>query len=297
MTISTTAPPARVALSPLLRVRWWFPVAAVALAAAATIYLSVLVGLVRQWYEDPNSAYGCLIAVAAVVAFRQHSQHLRSYSIQGSWSGAAALVFAVLLYAIATLAADVFLLRTSFVVFCAAAVWFVWGSAHVRALAPALMLCLVVIPPPTAVVTELTMPLQLAASQFAALLLGLVGIDVVRDGNVLTLSYITLEVAEACSGMRSIVTLLALVAVYWGTTGVSLARVLLLAAATVPVAIAGNGLRVAATAILASALGGGATRGFVHEAIGVVTFVVMCAALAGVHLLASRRTRAAKAAA
>jgi exosortase len=168
---------------------------------------------------------------------------------------------------------------------------FVCGTAHVRALAAPLVLCFAAIPLPSAVVTELTMPLQLAASQCAAGLLSTMGIDVVRDGNVLTLSYITLEVAEACSGMRSLVTLLALVAVYWGTCGASLRRALLLAAAVVPVSLAGNGLRVAATALLASRIGEDAVRGLVHDLTGFASFVVMCAALVAVHALTSRVTR------
>jgi exosortase len=292
MMTSTTAPPACVGSSPVPRVQARFAaVAAVMLAAAAPIYLPVVVGLMRQWYEDPNSSYGCMVAIAAVVSLRQRWRRLRSLPIEGSWWAAAGLVPAALLYAIATLAADVFLLRSSLAIFCAAAVWFVCGSAHVRTLAPTLALCLAAIPLPTALVTELTLPLQLAASQLATVLLGLMSIDVVRDGNVLTLSYITLEVAEACSGMRSVVTLLALVAVYWGIRGAALARILPLAAATIPVALAGNGLRVAATALLASRLGADATRGVVHDATGLATFVLMCAALGGVHLAASRPSR------
>ena len=266
-------------------------VAAAACAAAATIFLPVIAGLARQWYEDPNATYGSLVVIAVVVATRQRWQRLRDAPLHGSWWGGAALAAAAALYAAATLAADVFLLRASCVVFGAAAVWFVCGAACLRVLAAPLALCVAAIPPPAALVTELTMPLQLAASSLATLLLGLGGINVVRDGNILTLSYITLEVAEACSGMRSIVTLLALVGVYAATSGAALARVLLLAAATLPVAIAGNGLRVAATAMLAAGLGESATRGLAHEMTGFATFAVMCVALATVHRAASRVVR------
>jgi exosortase len=286
MMVSTTAPPVHEPSS-----RQWL-VAAVVLAAAASIYLSVFAGLVRQWYEDANSAYGFLVAGAAAVAILQRWRRVRALRVEGSWLGLAALIAAAALYVVAALAADMFLLRISFVAFLAAAVWFVCGAAHVRLLAAPLVLCVAAIPPPGALVTELTMPLQLAASYLATLLLGLLGIDVVLDGNILTLSYITLEVAEACSGMRSIVTLLALVAVYGGISGAAVGKVLLLAMATLPVALAGNALRVAATAILASRLGEDATRGVVHDATGFAAFTVMCAALVAVHVLACRYERA-----
>jgi len=266
-------------------------VAVVTGTAAAILFLPVIAGLTRQWYEDANATYGAFVALAAVVAMRQRWSRVRMAPREGSSWGGWALAGAVALHVVATLAADMFLLRASSVVFCAAAVWFVCGPACVRVLAAPLMLLLVAIPPPGALVTELTMPLQLAASQLATLLLGLLGLDVVRDGNILTLSYVTLEVAEACSGMRSIVTLLALVAVYGATSSVSAGRVALLAVATVPVALVGNGLRVTATAILASRLGEDATLGPVHDATGFAAFAAMCAALTAVHVAASRYAR------
>jgi exosortase len=288
MTVATAAPPARGPSSRGERL------AAVAAAAAAvSIYAPVAAGLVRQWYEDPNAAYGALVAIAAVFAMRQRWRRLTTLPREGSWLGLAGLAAAAILYAAGTLAADLFLLRISFVAFGAAVVWFVWGTPALRVMAVPIVLAAAAIPLPNALVTELTLPLQLGASQLATVLLGAVGIDVIRDGNVLTLSYITLEVAEACSGMRSLVTLLALVAVYWGTSGATLTRAAILAVAAVPVALAGNGLRVAFTAVLAGRIGENAVRGFAHDATGFVTFLVMGAALVGVHLLSSRTSRAA----
>lgn len=284
MTVFTAAPPARRPSS--LRARCWLAASAV-VAGAASLYASIVAGLVRQWYEDPNAAYGALVAVAAVVAFRQRWPRLRSLPIElSSWSPLA-LLAAAGLYLAGTLAADVFLLRVSLVVLCAAAWWFVCGTAYLRALAVPLVLVMCAVPMPAAVVTELTMPLQLAASQCASGLLGLMGIDVVRDGNVIVLPSITLEVAEACSGMRSLATLLALVAVHWGTSGSGPQRSLVLAAATVPVAIAGNGLRVAVTGLLASRMGEDAARGLTHDATGFIAFLVMCGALVALYAAAS----------
>jgi exosortase len=267
-------------------------VAAAAAGAAAALYAPVAAGLAVQWYRDPDTAYGALVLAAAVVAARQRWGVVRSLPARGSASGAAALSLAALLYVAATLAADVFLLRVSAVAFAGAIVWFVFGSGHVRVLIPVFVLLVAAIPLPTALVTELTMPLQLAASRCAEVLLAAGGIDVARDGNVLILSYITLEVAEACSGMRSMVTLLALVAAYWGTTGAPTGRVLVLAAAAVPVAVLGNGLRVVATAVLAAWIGERAADGPVHEATGFVAFVVMCGVLVALLAVPLPRGRA-----
>jgi exosortase len=282
MTIAGPAPPARDLSS--------VPAAAAGVAAAA-LYAPVLSGIVRQWYEDPNAAYGALVAIAAAAAAWQRWPRARAMPIRGSAWGSAALIAAAAMYAAATLAADLFLVRASFVAFAAATLWFVFGTAHLRRFAAPLALALAAIPLPSALITQATLPLQLAASHLAAATLATLGLDVVRDGNVLTLSYITLEVAEACSGMRSVVTLLALVGVYWGIGGPRFGRVLLLAAAVVPVALAGNSLRVVATALLAAPLGEGAARGFVHEATGFAAFAVMCTAMVGVHVVTARAPR------
>jgi exosortase len=265
--------------------------AAIAIIAAVSLYGSIALGLAQQWYEDPNAAYGGVVAIAAVVIAARRWRSLAGLEFRGSWYGSAALAFAAGAYAIGTLAADVFMLRLSLLAFVIAAVWFVLGTAHLRMLAAPLMLLVVAIPLPSALVTELTLPLQLAASRCAAGLLQLAGVAVVRDGNVLTLNYITLEVAEACSGMRSLVTLIALIGVYAAAYEATVKRTVFLLAAAIPVAIAGNGLRVAFTGLLAARLGEGAAKGVVHDATGWVAFVLMCAALVAVQAMLSRTVR------
>jgi exosortase len=268
----------------------WFA-AAIVTIVAASLYASTIFGLAQQWYTDPNAAYGGIVAIAAAVIAARRWRSLAALPPTGSWWGAFGLCAAALVYAVGTLAADVFLLRLSLIAFLIATVWFAFGAAYLRMLAAPFMLLLVAIPLPSALVTELTLPLQLAASRCAEGLLQLAGVAVARDGNVLTLNYITLEVAEACSGMRSLVTLTALIAVYAATSEASVRRTVFLLIAAVPVAIAGNGLRVAFTGLLAARLGESAATGIVHDATGWVAFVLMCGAIVAVHAAVSRSAR------
>jgi exosortase len=101
---------------------------------------------------------------------------------------------------------------------------------------------------------------------------------VVRDGNLLTLPNITLEVAEACSGLRSVISLVAVAAVCGALIPLSWKRSALLVVAAIPIAVVGNGFRVAATGILATWIGPIAVRGAIHEATGFVAFLAMCVA-------------------
>jgi exosortase len=254
---------------------------ATAAVAAAVLYVPVFTRLVAQWIADEDAAYGAVVAGAAALLFVQRRSRVQVLPRRGSNLGGVILAGGCLIYVLGTLAADVFLVRLSLPMIAVATAWFLAGPDYVRALAAPFALCFVAIPLPSAIVTEVTMPLQLMASQVAAAVLGGVGIPVVRDGNVLTLNYITLQVAEACSGMRSLVTLAALVAVYAAVRELPVRRIVLLAAITVPVALVGNGLRVAVTAMLAGPLGVAATRGAMHDATGWFAFVLMALALYG----------------
>ena len=112
-----------------------------------------------------------------------------------------------------------------------------------------------------------------------------------REGNLLMLNRVTLEVADACSGLRSLVALVSVTAVCAAFFSMSPRRVAFLMAAAVPVAIVGNGLRVAATGLLSTWIGEAAARGFLHDLTGYAAFVAMCAIIVGLQIAAKRATR------
>ena len=260
--------------------------------AASLLFAPVGAGLVRQWYEDPASSHGLVLLIAAGWLVRQRWTALRDLPMRPSTLGLVALAFSLLLHVAGALAGELFILRISSVASLAAAVAALSGLAHLRALATPVALLFLAIPLPATVVTSLTLPLQLTASHVAAGLLNAGGIAAARDGNILTLSAVTLEVAEACSGLRSIVSLASLIAVAKAVGVVPTRHALLLAAATVPIAIAGNSLRVTLTGVLAHVVGPWTARGVVHDATGYAAFAGMCLALALIHRLVLARRRA-----
>jgi exosortase len=132
------------------------------------------------------------------------------------------------------------------------------------------------------------MPLQLMASQIAAGVLHVFQVPVVRSGNLLALQNITLEVAEACSGLRSAQSLISVAAVCAAIVPLSAGRAALMIGAALPIAVVGNGLRVAATGLMTMWIGETAVRGTFHELTGFFAFVAMCAATFLV-LFATRR--------
>jgi exosortase len=251
--------------------------AAAAIAFASTVavvYARTIAGLAREWASSPDASYGLVLLVVAVaVAWKRRAAFARADAGRVSGiAGLACLAGALLLYVVGQLGADVFVTRVSLVAILAGAVWFAGGARCIRAAAAPLVFLLIAIPLPTLVVNAVTLPMQLTASRIAEQTLTAAGVAVFRDGNVLDLPSGSLEVAEACSGLRSAVSLAA-IAVLFAWTQPTWPRRAAMVAASVPIAIVMNGLRITATAFASEAWGPEAATGGWHEFTGWVTFV------------------------
>ena len=135
------------------------------------------------------------------------------------------------------------------------------------------------VPPPAILFNQIAFPLQLLASQFGEAALELFSIPVLREGNVITLANTTIEVAEACSGIRSLISLLTLGIVYGYFVDRRLTVRTLIALSTIPIAIVANGIRVAGTGIAAHYYGSEAAEGFFHTFSGWIVFIAAFALL------------------
>ena len=254
---------------------------ALSLAAASLVllYWPVFTGLVRDWANDDNYSHGFVILpFAAYFAWeRRHELAAIDGVPRASGLGIALLGLALLL--IGRLGADLFMTRISLLIVLTGGLAFVWGWNSLRVLLFPLTFLLLMIPLPTIVFNQIAFPLQLFASQVGEAALTGWGIPVLREGNVMVLANTTLEVAEACSGIRSLVSLITLGIVYsYFTDRRNWVRVVV-TLSTIPIAIAANGLRVAGTGIAAHYYGPEAATGFIHEFSGWVVFVVASALL------------------
>jgi exosortase len=256
--------------------------ALIALAFAATfaaVFGGTIAGLGREWTSSPDTSYGLiLVAVAIGVLWQRRAALAGADAAPAGTAGLAGLSGGLLLYAVGQLGADVFLTRVSMVAILAGTVWFAAGGRAIRAAAAPFVFLLIAIPLPTLVVNAVTLPLQLTASGIAEQTLSAAGVSVFRDGNVLELPSGALEVAEACSGLRSAVSLAA-IAVLLAWTQPTWLRRAAIVAASVPIAIVTNGLRITATALAAQAWGPDVATGNWHVFTGWVTFVLSLLAL------------------
>jgi len=256
------------------------------LAALALLYGPVLVRLAQVWQADPNYSHGYLILPLALYLAYERREALTRLEIRpATVAGLIVVGFSLFLLALGTLASEFFVTRISFIVALVGCVLFLFGAAHVRTLAFPLACLLLMVPLPALVFNQIAFPLQLLASRLGESLMSVAGVPVLREGNVIILASTTLEVAEACSGIRSLISLLTLGIVFGYFTDARTSVRVVLAVATIPVAILANAFRVAGTGIAAHYWSPAAADGFFHSFSGWIVFgaaVVMLVLIAKV---------------
>ena len=247
------------------------------------VYMPMLRKLVYDWGHDDNYSHGFLIVPIAAYLVWERREDLMAARPSPSALGLAILALGLLMLVAGQLGAELFLTRISLICVLAGAVLFLYGWEHLRVVWFPLAFLLLMIPIPAIIFNQIAFPLQLLASRFGETVLRLFDVPVLREGNVMTLANTQLEVAEACSGIRSLISLLTLGIVYGYFTDKRFLVRLVIALSTIPVAIVANGLRVAGTGIAAYRYGGEAAQGFFHEFSGWVVFVVSLALVFVIH--------------
>ena len=185
-----------------------------------------------------------------------------------------ALTAAMGLYILGNGAAEYFTVRLSFVLALTSLAWYFFGAPFLKRAWFSLLFLFFMIPWPYVIYYAATFPLQLLATKISMVALNIVGVPAVRDGNIIHLPGISLEVAEACSGVRSMISLLALGALYSYLTQKRLWARGALFLSTLPIALATNAIRVFLTALLAYAAEAPVTEEPWHSALGMSVFVI-----------------------
>jgi exosortase len=251
------------------------------LVSCAVLYGPVLLKLTGDWRDNATYSHGFLVPPIALFLVWQQRDRLTRMTPRPAAAGLVLLAAGLGLFVLGTLGAELFLTRVSLLFVLAGTVAFVCGWAHLRIVAFPIAILLFMIPLPAIVFDRIAVSLQLVASMLGAGLLHASGYGVVRHGNVLMLPTIALEVTDACSGIRSLVSLL-LVTVLAGWLGErSIWRRMLVALLAIPLAIVLNGVRIAATGVAATWFGPAAAAGLPHEVAGWLVFVAAAGAVWG----------------
>ena len=254
----------------------------------ALMYADVLVRLQQQWYDEADYSHGFLVPIVVGYLVWERWERLRGQKTESDIRGLFLLVFGLLALIVGSLGAELFLQRFSLIMVIAGLVLFLLGKGFLRALLFPIACLFFMIPLPTIVVNTVAFPLQLFAAKTAAFCLLNFGIPAMREGNLIVLAGTTLEVAEACSGIRSLQALMALGTIYAYFSQHVIWKRLALIALSVPIAIIANAFRVTGTGMLAHYWGSEAAEGFYHTMSGWLIFVVAFLLLVACGLVLSR---------
>ncbi len=242
------------------------------LLAFGFLYWSTIFEMISDWYNDENYSHGFLIPFISGYFFWQRKELVKSVLLSPSTSGLFILISGMVIYFIGYLSGEQFTMRASMLLVLAGAIVFTCGIEFFKAVAFPFCYLLFMIPLPYILYDSVAFPLKLLVSKVSVDFLSWIGVLVIREGNIIYLADTTLEVADACSGIRSIISLLALSTAIAYLTQKGWIKKLVLIGMAVPIAVFVNAVRVVGTGILAEKYGAEVAKGFFHEFAGLLMF-------------------------
>ena len=260
------------------------------LIALIAAFAPALVALSDVWSRYDYYSHGYMVPLAALWAATAQRKVLPRLPVERSLLGGVLLGFCLMLYLVGLFASIVSLQGLALVLSVACAVYFARGRAWLRSLSFSISYLIFMVPVPQSLITPFIAKLQLLVSGTAIRVVHSMGMSVYRDGNVMHLpGGESLFVAEACSGITSILTLVPLAVFLAYFTQPNWSRRLALVVAVVPLAMLGNLTRVVLTIYVAQHYGSEvATGGIFHEWAGILTYVLGCFALLAIGGLMTR---------
>ncbi len=238
------------------------------------IYLPAIIDLISDWWNDPNYSHGFLIPIISFYLIWRKKGDLADIKTESSRFGLAIIICGIILFVLGNGASEYFTVRLSLVIILFGLVLYHFGKALISKIWFALLFLVFMIPIPYVLYFSVAFPLQILASKITVTILNGIGMTVIRQGNIIILPNQVLEVAGACSGMRSLVSLLALGAIYAYLTQKKLPAQVILFLATVPIAVAGNVFRVLMTTLIVYLSDLGVTEEPMHSIMGASVFVI-----------------------
>lgn len=253
-------------------------------AAFAGLYFPFIITMVQDWNTNANYSHGYLIPLITGYMIYNMRRELQGVEISPSNLGLPLIVLGLAQLVVARIGSEYFLQRTSMIVVFFGLSLFLVGKDFTKKVSIPVIYLIFMIPIPAIIWNKVAFPMQLFASGITEWVIQVMGIPVFREGNILHLAETSLEVADACSGIRSLVSMLALSGAFAYLSELSRLKQWLLFLSAAPIAILINIIRLTLTAGLASRFGEKVAQGFMHEFSGWLIFLLGLAMLAGVYV-------------
>lgn len=261
----------------------------IALLLLGVLYSQTVASMVLKWYRDPNYSHGFIVPLVSGYALYRKAGTLKDTAACPENRGLLLVVLGLFVFTAARLGAESFTMGVSLLIVLAGLVISLFGREVFRAAAFSIGYLVMLIPLPYTLYDSVAFPLKLLVTRGAVAFLKGIGVVVWREGNIIMFPNSVFEVADACSGIRSLMSLIALSAALAYFFHDTLPRRLAVVLSAIPIALFANWTRVVVTGILAQYRGARAAEGFFHDFAGVAVFGIATAMLIAVGLPVGRR--------
>lgn len=252
------------------------------------LYYHVIYKMVHDWSIDDNYSHGFLIPVISGYLIWQDKKRLSELPIKPSNSGLILLLLSIMFFVATYVGAELFTMRFSMILVILSAIVFLYGWQMAKALLLPVGYLIFMIPLPAIIWNKIAFPLKIFATKLSVLVIKAIQIPVYSEGNIIHLANTTLEVVDACSGLRSLTSLLALGAAFALISDHSRLKKIILFLSAVPIAIFVNIFRLSSTAVLARYFGAKVAEGFLHDMSGIIVFFLALTLMYLIHQLMCR---------